>query len=58
MISATPRMPAASPAYPKGRSRSPNRAQPASATSSGMVEAMIAAKEASIHCMATKFRPR
>ena len=38
--------------------RSRNTIQLAAATISGMVEAIIAASEASIHCMATKFSPR
>ena len=58
MMIATPAMPATSPNSACGRSFSPRNSQPDSATSSGMVEAMIAASDASTVCMATKFRPR
>ena len=58
MIRTTPNSPASNPMIPKGRTRVPNTPQPTSATSSGMVDAMIAASDAGIVCIATKFRPR
>ena len=58
MISTTPPNPARSPAMARGFRRSPMNRNPASATISGSVEAMIEAAEASTHCMATKLRPR
>jgi hypothetical protein len=58
MIRATPAKPAISPAVPSGPIRSPANAQPAAATSSGMVEAMIAATDASSVCIATQLSPR
>ena len=58
MMIATPATPAASPASPSGATRSRNTAQPSPATISGIVEAMIDATEAPIHCIATKFSPR
>jgi len=58
MMTATPAKPATSPAMPRGRTRSPRTSQPSAATRSGIDEAMIAASEASIHCIATKFSPR
>ena len=51
-------VPATKPAAPRGRTRSPKTISPPRATSSGMVEAMIAASDASTVCMATKFSPR
>ena len=36
----------------------PKNNHPNNATSRGMLEAIIAANEASIHCIATKFKPR
>ena len=58
MISATPPKPSASPATPSSGKRCRSTSQPKAATRSGIVEAMIAASEASIHCIATKFSPR
>ncbi len=58
MMIATPTTPATSPAMPSGRTFWPRKSQPRSATRSGMVEAMIAASDASIHCIATKLSPR
>ena len=58
MISATPANPAIRPSTPSIGRRSRKMLQFAAATINGMVEAMIAASEASIHCIAMKFRPR
>ncbi len=58
MMIATPAKPATRPSAARGGSRSRRKAQPISATRSGMVEAMIEATEAPIHCIATKLSPR
>jgi len=58
MISTTPRMPATSPSTAIGRSRSPCSAHPRKATTSGIIEPMIAAADASTRCIATQFSPR
>lgn len=58
MMMTTPITPAKSPTSPNGRILSPKAIQPKAATNKGMVDAMIAAKDASIDCMATKFSPR
>jgi len=58
MISETPMTPATSPVMAMGFSCCPISNQPKKATINGMVEAMIDTTEASIHCMATKIRPR
>ena len=58
MIRSTPKSPAPSPATPTTGSRSPKTSQDESATRSGIVEAMMAASDASIVCIATKFSPR
>jgi hypothetical protein len=54
MISATPTNPATSPATPISGSRSPQTAHSAKATTSGMLEATMAATEAGMVCIATK----
>ena len=58
MMMTTPTMPTISPATACGRSGWRRKAQPAKATSSGIIEAMIEAAEASTHCIPTQLRPR
>ena len=58
MMSSTPSVPAARPATPSGRVRSERSTQFARATSSGRVDAMIAARLACTVCMAVKLSPR
>ena len=58
IIRVTPKKPIPSPATPIIDNRCPKNSHPSKATNSGILEAMIAAKDASIHCIATKLRPR
>ena len=58
MMITTPPSPAKSPMMPILPSRSFRNIQLKKPTISGMVEAMIAARDASIVCIATKFSPR
>ena len=58
MMITTPQNPAINPIIPSGDMRFPTKTHPATPTRSGIEEAMMAASEASILCMATKLRPR
>jgi hypothetical protein len=58
MISVTPENPNTRPITPEEERRSEINNHPANATMSGMVDAIIAAREASMDCMATKFNPK
>jgi hypothetical protein len=58
MIIVTPTNPSTSPVMPEPERRSETNTQPAKATISGIVDAIIEAREASMDCIATKFKPR
>ena len=58
IIKITPTKPSPSPKTPRPDNLCPKNTHPRRATNNGMLDAIIAAKEASIHCNAAKFKPR
>ena len=58
IIRATPNAPTKRPNIPNRERRSPKISHPKNPTAKGITDAIIEAKDASIDCIATKFKPR